>query len=199
MVLPSPISSARIAPAPQCASRASHCDAGALVGPQRRLQLGADARDDRRALAHAAAQRAERRCRLDLRLLLDQPDQRIAGQPGNVQRARRSGSAVAHLEDRGLGARQRLAQGLLDAHEAVRADRHVAPLLADRREQIGQRHHLLAAPLLDLRAALDGEPVAPVGHLHAHVAPPDRAVVVEPRVVGPLDQDRRLRRRRTAP
>ena len=55
-------------------------------------------------------------------------------------------SAFAHLEDRRLGARQRLAQRLLDAHETVRADRQVAPPLADRREQIGERHHLLAAP-----------------------------------------------------
>jgi len=167
--------------------------AGALIRAQRRLELGADARDDRRARGDAAAERAERSGGVDLRLFLDEPHQRIARQPRNVQRPRRAGRApFAHVEDRRLGARQRLAQGLLDAHEAARADRHVATSLADRRQQVGERHHLLAAHALDARAALDGEPIPPVGHLHAQIAPPDRAVVVEPRVVGPLDDDRRL-------
>src|SRR5581483_296475 len=117
--------------APACQAR-EPLDARALIRTQRRLDLRADARDDPRARCHAAPERAERSGRFDLRLLLAEPDQRIARQARNTQRAGRA--AVAHLEDRRLRARQRLAQRLLDAHEAARSDRYIAPSLADRRQ-----------------------------------------------------------------
>ena len=151
-----------------------------LVRTQPLGQRGRQARARHVSLLHPPPQGLEGGALLDLRLLLHQPDQRIAGHARQLD-----GPPV--VEHRRLGPLQRGPQGLLDPDEAAGADLHVTAALPDRRQQLEQRHHQVGgAP--HLGAPLHREPVALVGHLHAHLAAPHAAVRGQV-VVGPLDHD----------